>query len=83
MRLVPYVAVMALLTSACSDFGSNFGSNGFKHPPPIADHPFVNDQSQAVGCPATDQTCTSGGVNPSIRAPTRVREQDLRRSRLG
>ena len=79
MRLVPYVAVMALLTSACSDFGGN----AFKHPPPIADHPFVNDQSQAVGCLATDQTCTSGGVNPSIRAPTRVREQDLRRSRLG
>lgn len=73
MKLVRYVAVLALLTltSACSDWASDW----FNHVPPPTDHPFANDQSQH--CSPPDQNCSSGGGNPSVQAPARSREQNV------
>jgi hypothetical protein len=78
MRLLPYVAAIALLTatSACSDWfdhgnapasnqgaGSGAFSNGLR-----------TDQAQPTNCSPADNTCGTGIRNPSVQSPTQKRE---------
>jgi hypothetical protein len=80
MKLVPYLAALALLTatSACSDWfnhgnapassqgaGTTSFSNGLR-----------TNQSQPTNCSPADSTCGSGIGNPSVQSPVQKREQN-------
>ncbi len=76
MRLIPYLAALALLTatSACSDNHANAPASNQGTGTSAFSNGLRTNQSQPTSCSPADSTCGSGIGNPSVQSPIQKRE---------